>query len=127
MKRLLIAPAMVVLAVSTQGQQVTFTKDVASILQNHCQVCHRPDTFAPMSLLTYEEARPWAQSIKSRVSAREMPPWHIDKNVGIRHFRNDVSLSDEEIATITKWVDDGAPKGNPNDMPAPRQFEDLDK
>ena len=107
--------------------QVTFTKDVAPILQEHCQVCHRAGTFAPMSLLTYEEVRPWAKSIQSKVSAREMPPWHIDKNVGVRHFRNDASLSDEEIATIVKWVELGAPRGNPGDMPPPRQFEDLDK
>src|SRR6266853_4562322 len=93
----------------------TFTKDVAPLLQNRCQVCHRPDTFAPMSLLTYEQVRPWAKSIKEKVVAREMPPWYIDKNVGIQHFKNDVSLSDEEIGTIVKWVDAGAPKGNPAD------------
>src|SRR5260370_148565 len=128
--RIILSACFAVIAVSPQVSaqaQVTFTKDVAPILQNHCQVCHRPDTFAPMSLLTYEEVRPWAKSIQSKVSAREMPPWHIDKNVGIRHFRNDVSLSDQEIATIVKWVDGGAPKGNPADMPPPRQFEDLDK
>ena len=76
-----------------------------------------------MSLLTYEEARPWARSIKQRVAAREMPPWYIDKNVGVRHFKNDVSLTDQEIATIVQWADGGAPKGNPGDMPAPRKFE----
>src|SRR2546425_10771810 len=107
--------------------QVTFTKDVAPILQNRCQVCHRPDTFAPMSLLTYEDARPWARAIKEKVVIREMPPWYIDKNVGVRHFSNDVSLSDEEIATIVKWVDGGAAKGNPADMPVPRQFESIDQ
>lgn len=108
-----------------QGQ-VTFTKDVAPILQARCQVCHRPDTFAPMSLLTYQDVRPWAKSIKLKVVAREMPPWYIDKNVGVRHFKNDVSLSDEEIATIVKWVDSGSPQGNPSDMPPPRKFEDTD-
>src|SRR3989449_7771718 len=113
-------------ATAAQGQ-VTFTRDVAPILQNRCQVCHRPDTFAPMSLLTYEDARPWARAIKEKVVLREMPPWYIDKNVGIRHFKNDVSLSDEEIATIVKWVDSGAPQGNPADMPPPRRFEDTDK
>lgn len=107
--------------------QVTFTKDIAPLLQNRCQVCHRPDTFAPMSLLTYEEVRPWAKSIKQKVLAREMPPWYIDKNVGVRHFKNDVSLSDEEIATLVSWVDAGAPKGDPADMPAPRKFDDSDK
>jgi hypothetical protein len=104
-------------------QQLTFTKDVAPILQRRCQACHRPDTFAPMSLLTYEEARPWVRSIKQRVAAREMPPWYIDKSVGVHHFKNDVSLTDQEIATIVRWVDSGAPKGNPADMPPPRRFE----
>ena len=116
----------VAVAVCAQGQ-VTFTKDVAPILQQHCQSCHRPDTFAPMSLLTYEEARPWAKSIKQKVAAREMPPWYIDKNVGIAHFKNDASLTEQEIATLVKWADNGAPKGNPADMPPPRKFEDNDQ
>jgi hypothetical protein len=113
-------------AAYAQGQ-VTFTKDVAPILQEKCQSCHRPDTFAPMSLLSYEEARPWAKSIRQKVVAREMPPWYIDKTVGIRHFKNDVSLTDQEIATIAKWVDSGAPKGDLKDMPPPRKFDDSDK
>jgi hypothetical protein len=113
-------------AAYAQGQ-VTFTKDVAPILQEKCQSCHRPDTFAPMSLLTYEEARPWAKSIRQKVVAREMPPWYIDKTVGIRHFKNDVSLTDQEIATIAKWVDSGAPKGDPKDMPPARRFDDSDR
>src|SRR3989449_5600491 len=108
---------------SSQGP-VTFTKDVAPILQRSCQNCHRPGSVAPMSLLTYEEARPWARSIKQRVSAREMPPWGIDRNVGIQQFKNDISLTDDEVAKIAKWVDDGAPRGNLADMPAPRRFED---
>jgi len=74
--------------------------------------------------MTFEDARPWARSIKTRVSKREMPPWGIDKNVGIQSFKNDISLSDDEIAKIVKWVDDGAPMGNLADMPAPRQFDD---
>jgi hypothetical protein len=104
--------------------KVTFATDIAPILQNKCQVCHRPNTFAPMSLLTYEEARPWARSIKAKVTAREMPPWFIDKGTGIQHFANDMSLTDEEIATIAKWVDTGAEKGDPADMPLPRTFPD---
>jgi len=102
--------------------QVTFTKDVAPILQNNCQACHRPGSMAPMSLLTYEQTRPWARSIRQKVVAREMPPWFIDKNVGVQHFSNDRSLTDAEIGTIMKWVDAGAPEGNPADMPPPRQF-----
>jgi hypothetical protein len=108
----------------TSQQQVTFTKDVAPTLQRSCVTCHRPGQSAPMSLMTYEDARPWARSIKTRVAAREMPPWHLDRNVGIQKFKNDPSLSDDEIATIVKWVDAGAPKGNPSDMPPQRQFAD---
>src|SRR5438093_2269764 len=105
-------------------EQVSFTKDVAPILQNHCQVCHREGTIAPMSLLTYEQVRPWAKAVKAKVIGREMPPWFIDKNVGVQHFDNDSSLTEQEIATIAKWVDAGAPRGNPVDMPAARQFPD---
>src|SRR5262249_18000078 len=87
----------------------TFAKDVAPIFQKSCQVCQRPDSIAPMSLLTYEDARPWARSIRNKVAGREMPPWYIDRTVGIKKFRNDPSLSDEEVNVITKWVDGGAP------------------
>jgi hypothetical protein len=123
-----VASTFLILAVAVTAQsqdQVTFTKDVAPILQEKCQVCHRTGQFAPMSLLTYEETRPWARSIKAKVVAREMPPWFIDKNVGVQHFSNDVSLTDAQIATISKWVDAGAPKGNAADMPAPKEFPDA--
>jgi hypothetical protein len=80
-----------------------------------------------MALLNYKDARPWARSIKEKVVRREMPPWHIDRNVGITKFKEDPSLTDAEIATISNWVDRGAPEGNPKDMPPPRQFSDLDK
>ena len=102
----------------------TFAKDIAPIFQEKCEACHRPDSIAPMSLETYEEARPWARSIKARVADRQMPPWHIDKTVGIQKFKNDRSLSDDQIATIVKWVDNGAPKGDPKDMPPARQWPD---
>jgi hypothetical protein len=101
--------------------QPTFAK-IVPILQRSCQDCHRPGSIAPMSLLTYEEVRPWARSIKARVGAREMPPWFIDRHIGIRKFKNDISLSDEEIATVVNWVDAGAPKGNPADIPPARRF-----
>jgi hypothetical protein len=109
---------------ATAEGDVTFTKDVAPILQRSCQECHRPNAIAPMSLLTYEEARPWAKAIKEKVAARMMPPWYVDPNVGINQFKNDGGLSRQEIATILKWVDAGAPKGNPADMPPPIQFDD---
>jgi hypothetical protein len=70
-----------------------------------------------MSLRTFDEARPWARSIKARVLGRQMPPWHLDKTVGIQEFKNDPSLSDDQITTIVKWVDAGAPQGDPRDLP----------
>jgi len=103
-------------------QSPTFTRDVAPILQKSCQTCHHPGTSAPMSLMTYEDARPWARSIRQRVSNRDMPPWHLDKTVGIRQYKNDRSLSDDEIATLVRWADSGAPQGNVADMPAPLTF-----
>ena len=74
----------------------TFTRDVAPIFQEKCEACHRPDSIAPMSLRTFAEARPWARSIRARVEARQMPPWHIDRTVGIQEFKNDRSLSDDQ-------------------------------
>jgi hypothetical protein len=124
----LVASATPVLAQSPAepaAGAVTFSKDVAPILQRVCQDCHRPGMMAPMSLLTYQDARPWARSIKTKVANREMPPWFIDKHVGIQKFKNDPSLSDAEIATIVKWVDAGAPQGNPADLPKPRVFEAM--
>ena len=95
----------------------TFTKDVAPIFQNKCESCHRPDSIAPMSLQTYEEARPWARSIRDRVASRNMPPWHIDPGVGIQHYQNDRSLTQKEIDTIVKWAGNGAPRATPRTCP----------
>ena len=107
---------------------VTFSKDIAPILQRSCQQCHRPGSVAPMSLLTYEEARPYARAMKARTALRDrrgaMPPWYIEKNVGIQYFKDDFSLSEEHIATIAAWADNGAPQGNPADMPPPLTFAD---
>jgi hypothetical protein len=109
---------------------VTFTKDIAPILQRSCQTCHRPDSLAPMSLMTYEEVRPYAKAIKQRTWIRNrqgvMPPWYIEKDIGIQHYKNDVSLSDEELGKIAQWADNGAPRGNPADMPPARKFADTD-
>jgi len=96
---------------------VTFSKDVAPIFQAKCQSCHEPGSIAPMSLMTYKDARPWAKSIRARVAGRQMPPWHIDKSVGVQKFKNDMSLSDEQLDTILAWVDQGALEGNPADLP----------
>ena len=91
-----------------QADEVTFTKDIAPIFQASCQTCHREGAIAPMSLMTYEESRPWARSIKEKVSTRSMPPWYIDRNIGVQDFKYDRSLNDDQIATIVSWVDAGA-------------------
>jgi len=104
------------------AQTPTFSKDVAPILQKHCQECHRPGEIGPMPLLSYAEARPWAKSIKEAVVSRRMPPWHADSHVG--KFSNDRSLTQAEINTLAGWVDGGAPQGNAKDAPPPRQFAD---
>jgi hypothetical protein len=104
------------------GKPVTFAKDIAPILQAKCQECHRKGSMAPMSLVTYEETRPWAKSIRQRVITQQMPPWHIDKTVGVQQFKNDMSLSEEQIKQIVQWADAGAPLGDPKDMPAPKQW-----
>jgi hypothetical protein len=118
----LLLPASLTLA-ADQAKPVTFSKDVAPILQAKCQSCHEPGSIAPMSLISYKDVRPWAKSIRQRVASRQMPPWHIDKSVGIQKFKNDMSLSDDQIATIVAWVDGGALEGNPGDLPPARPVE----
>ena len=132
MKRAFLVLCGLVIASSAQAAGVpaepTFTRHIAPILQRSCQNCHRPDGVAPMPLVTYEDVRPWARAIKQRTGigpkAGVMPPWYVEKNIGIQKFHNDPSLSDDEIATVAKWADSGAPRGNPEDMPPPRQWPD---
>jgi len=100
----------------------TFAKDIAPIFQEKCENCHRAGAMAPMSLVTYEEVRPWAKAIKQRVATRQMPPWHLDPTVGVQKFANDISLSSSQISTIVRWVDAGAPQGDPKDMPRAKQW-----
>jgi len=111
-------------AQSGAAHDFTFTRDIAPILYDSCVVCHRAGEMAPMALTTYAEVRPWARSIRNRVVAREMPPWHIDKNIGIQDFKEDISLKDEQIAAIAAWVDAGAPMGDPADLPEMPEFPD---
>jgi hypothetical protein len=118
-------------AQATTTEPVTFSKHIAPILQRSCQQCHRPDSIAPMSLLTYEQVRPYARAMKQRTGLRNvygargvMPPWFIERNVGIQKFRDDISLSDEEIALIARWADSGAPEGDRRDLPKPLEFPD---
>ena len=98
----------------------TFSKEVAPILFAKCAECHRPGAIAPMSLLTYDDARPWARAMKQKVVSREMPPWGADPHIGT--FANDPSLSDAQVATIVAWADAGAPEGNRAEMPTPPAF-----
>ena len=125
---IVVAPAIAGAQQAAGAAQVTFAKDIAPILQRSCQNCHRPNGAGPMPLITYEDVRPWARSIKTRTGigprAGVMPPWYVEKNIGIQHYKDDPSLSDEEIAKIAKWADSGAPLGNPADLPPARVFED---
>src|SRR5437588_7072782 len=98
----------------------TCYKDVLPILQNNCQSCHRPGQVAPMSLLTYKDARPWAKAIKAAVVARKMPPWSADPKYG--HFTNDRSLKQSQIDTLVAWADASAPEGDVKDAPPPKQW-----
>jgi hypothetical protein len=109
---------------SSAAEPVTFTKNVAPILQQKCQVCHQPNSIAPMPLLTYQDAKDYADEIRQYVSARVMPPWHIDRTVGIHDFKNDRGLSDEQISTLVRWIDGGMPEGRREDMPPPVTFAD---
>ncbi len=100
----------------------TFTKDVAPIVYKNCATCHRPGEPAPMSLLTYKDARPWAKSIRQYISSGQMPPWHATEPHGV--FLNDRRLSEADKETLIKWVDAGAPEGNSKDLPATPNFAD---
>ncbi len=85
-------------AQTASSQEPTFATDVAPILYRSCIKCHRTGQIAPMSLISYQEVRPWARSIKNKVETRAMPPWHLDRRIGIQGFKNDPSLTDQEIA-----------------------------
>src|SRR5450432_4169633 len=109
----MITAAILLLAAATTP---TFTKDVAPVLYKNCVSCHRPNDVAPMSLLTYEDAKPWAKSIREKVATGAMPPWHATQAHGV--FSNDRRLTDAEKKTLVSWAEGGAPKGDPKDMPA---------
>ena len=121
MIRLILVGFVAAVAVSAADPSpVTFNKDVLPILQKNCQSCHRSGQVAPMSLVSYQETRPWAKAIKAAVTTRKMPPWFADPKYG--HFTNDRSLKQGDIDTIAKWVDTGVAEGNPKDAPAPIEW-----
>jgi hypothetical protein len=128
---ILLGAAVLLAATVRQGhstqEEVTYAKHVAPIIQKKCQVCHQPGSIAPMSLLTYEDAKENLAEMKTRVAAREMPPWHIDRTVGIQRFKNDGGLTDNEIATIIKWINTGAKLGDRKDLPPAPKMPDPNR
>lgn len=106
------------------GNDVTFTRDVAPILQANCQVCHQPGAIGPMSLMEYQDVRRYARRITRMVEARDMPPYQYDADVGIQDLKEDWRMSDDDIATISAWVAAGSPEGDPADMPEPVEWPD---
>ena len=110
------------LSSASDKASVSFSKDVAPIINKNCANCHRPGEVAPMSLLTFKEVRPWAKSIREKVAQRQMPPWFADPHVG--EFSNDARLSQKDIDTIVSWVDGGAAEGDPKDLPPTPKFVD---
>lgn len=111
------------------AEEINYAEHIAPILQDSCQQCHRPGGGGPMSLMSYEEVRPWAPLIMYRTSIRDrmgaMPPWYVEKDIGISDgFESDYSLSDLDLAMIQAWAQNGAKRGNPNDDPEPRVFSD---
>ena len=115
--------------VAQESDQVTFSKDIAPILQRSCQQCHRPDGVAPMPLVTYEDVQPHAMAMMRRTGIRDrqgtMPPWYVEKDIGIQQYKDDPSLSDEEVAAIATWARNGTPEGDRADLPTPLVFEDA--
>ncbi len=116
--------AAIIVSAGASAESITYTKDIAPILNENCVECHRPGQIAPMSLLSYKEVRPWVKSIRKNVADKQMPPWHASHSkVGLA---NDRSLSQEEIDTIVAWADKGAPRGKRSDLPALPEFSDGD-
>jgi cytochrome c5 len=122
----LMMPQSVVAQATADAGAVTFSRDIAPILQRSCQNCHRQGGVAPMPLVTYQDVRRWAPRIRQKTQIRDragaMPPWYVEKDIGIQHYKDDPSLSDEEIGAIAAWADAGAPEGDPADLPPPRDF-----
>ncbi len=111
---------------SGDGADVTYARDVAEIIQENCQVCHRQGGIGPMELMSYEDARMYAPLIRDRVANRLMPPYYYDNDIGIQELQEDWRLSEEDISTVVAWVDQGSPLGDPADMPPPAELYDAD-
>ncbi len=111
---------------ASSQSDLTYAADVATIIQNNCQVCHRAGGIGPMSLVTYDDVRRYATRIREKVVTREMPPYYYDTDIGIQELKHDWRLSQEDINTVAAWVDQGAPLGNPDDMPPPPDLPATD-
>jgi hypothetical protein len=119
-----LAPA-IAGAVEPAGDHPTYSREVSRIIQDNCQICHQPGQIGPMSFTSYEEVRPWAPLIRMKVADREMPPYQYDADIGNQHLKGDWRLDQADIDTILAWVDNGAPYGNPEDLPAPKKYPDV--
>jgi hypothetical protein len=118
--KLHLSIAGVFFGIAAMAAPPTFNQNVLPILQKNCQGCHRPGEIAPMSLISYQDARPWAKAIKAAVATKKMPPWFAE----VGHFANDPTLSEADVRTLSAWADNGAPEGNLKDAPPPIQFQD---
>jgi len=121
------AQAQVNFVSSQNDADLTYAADVAIIIQQNCQVCHRAGGIAPMELVTYQDVRRYSARIKDKVANREMPPYYYDRDIGIQELKHDWRLSQEDINTVVAWVDQGAPLGNPDDMPPPANLHATDE
>jgi hypothetical protein len=119
---LLALMALPTTALAQEGGELTYSRDIAPILQENCQVCHREGAIAPFALDDYDDARRYARRIRQAVDDRLMPPWHINHELGIQDFKNDRSLEENEIEAILAWIDNGMLEGDPRDLPAPKEF-----
>jgi mono/diheme cytochrome c family protein len=109
---------------SADDAEVTFTRDIAPILQQNCQECHQEGSIGPMPLLTYQDARRWSRRIRDMVVQREMPPYQYDDDYGVQELKYDPRMSDEEIQAVVAWVEQGMVEGDPGDMPPPMEWPD---
>ena len=130
-KNSLLCVIFIFLSGVVSSQEVSFHRDIEPILQRSCQNCHRAGGVGPMPLLTYEQVAPFAGLIEYKTKLRDragaMPPWYMEKDIGIQRFKNDPSLSDQEIEAISLWAQNGAPRGEPSEAPLPIVFDDSDK
>ena len=111
----------------SEGTEMTYARDVAPIIQEKCQECHMPNSIGPFPLTNYEEVTRRSRMIRAAVASREMPPWHVNRTVGIQEFKNDRGLTNDQIHTIVSWIDGGMPRGNDADLPAPREYPDYNQ